>query len=301
MNNMKILPALLIFAEVSKQQSFTLAAKKMGMSKSAVSQQIKRLEEIIGQQLLSRHTRGMSLTASGEKLLTRCELLQDHVNLALDELSSTKKTPSGTFAITAPHSCERDILIPALNQLCTEFPGIKPKLLITDEVKDLINNKLDVSLHFGDLQDSNYRALPVGSVGEIICTSPVHSQKYGLVKNLDDLKQQRWISTLWQKNRISLYKNAELTKAIPLEIEYFSETNTLPTAVQMVLHDMGVALLPEYAVQKYINDGRIVRLLPSYQGRQWPLFMVHRFQGEKPVHVTRFYQLIKHYFTKVSS
>ena len=64
---------------------------------------------------------------------------------------------------------------------------------------------------------------------------------------------------------------------------------------------MGVALLPESTAQNYINDGRIVRLLPAYQGKQWPLFMVHRFQGEKPVHVTRFYQLIKHYFTKVSS
>ena len=301
MNNIKILPALLIFAEVSKQQSFTLAAKKMGMSKSAVSQQIKRLEEIIGQQLLSRHTRSMSLTTSGAKLLTRCELLQDHVNLALDELTSTKEMPSGTFAVTSPHSCERDILIPALNQLCAEFPGIKPKLLVTDEVKDLIDNKLDVSLHFGDLQDSNYRALPVGSIGEIICTSPVNSQKYGPVKNLDDLKHQRWISTPWQKNKVSLYEVTELTKAFPLEIEFFAETNTLPTAVEMVLNDMGVALLPEFTVQNYINDGRIVRLLPAYQGRQWPLFMVHRFQGKKPVHVTRFYQLVKHFFTKVSS
>ena len=300
MHNIKTLPALLIFAEVCKQKSFTLAAKKVGMSKSAVSQQIKRLEDIIGQQLLSRHTRGMSLTANGEKLLARCELLQDQVNLALDELSSTKETPSGIFAITSPHSCEKDILIPAINQLCTEFPGIQPKLLVTDDVKDLINNKLDVSLHFGDLQDSNYRALPIGSVGEIICSSPVYSQKHGQVRTPEDLKLQRWISTSWQKNKVSLYKSAELTKAIQIDVEYYSETNTLPTAIEMVLNDMGVALLPEFTVQKYINEGKIVRLLPSYQGRQWPLFMVHRFQGEKPIHVTRFYQLVKHFFTKIS-
>jgi len=295
-----MLPALLMFAEVAKQQSFTLAAKHLGMSKSAVSQQIKRLEEHIGQQLLSRHTRGMSLTASGEKLLARCELLQDQVNLAFDELSSTKETPSGVFAITVPHSCEKDVVIPALNQLCIEFPNIEPKVLVTDEVKDLIKENLDISLHFGELKDSNYRALPIGSVGEIICASPVYLQKHGPIKTLDDLKRQRWIAAPWQKNSLALYKNSALAKSTTLEIPFFASTNTLPTTLEMVLHDMGMALLPEFTLQKNISDGRIVRVLPTFQGRQWPFYMVHRFQGEKPIHITRFYQLVKHFFAKAN-
>lgn len=118
MNNIRLLPSLLIFAEVAHKQSFTLAAKQFGISKSTISQQVKRLEEQIGQQLLSRHTRGMSLTAAGEKLLARCELLRDQVELAFEELNHSKQAPSGVFALTIPHSCERDIVIPALNQLC---------------------------------------------------------------------------------------------------------------------------------------------------------------------------------------
>ena len=301
MNNIKMLPALLAFAEVAKQESFTLAAKHLGMSKSAVSQQIKRLEEHIGQQLLSRHTRGMSLTAAGEKLLQRSELLQDQVSLAFEELNSSKETPSGIFALTIPHSCERDIVIPALNQLCIEFPLIEPKLVVTDESRDLIQDNLDVALYTGELKDSSYRALPVGNVGEIICASPAYIQKNGLIKNLDDLTKQRWIAAPWQNESLSLYKNSKLSDKIELNVNFCAHTNTLPTVLEMVINDMGVALLPEFVLQNALANGQVLRVLPSHQGRQWPFYMVHRFQGEKPIHITRFYQLVKHFFAKASA
>jgi len=301
MNNIKMLPALLAFAEVAKQESFTLAAKQLGMSKSAISQQIKRLEEHIGQQLLSRHTRGMSLTAAGEKLLQRSELLQDQVNLAFEELNSSKETPSGIFALTIPHSCERDIVIPALNQLCIEFPLIEPKLVVTDESRDLIQDNLDVALYTGELKDSSYRALPVGNVGEIICASPAYLQKNGSIKNLDDLAKQRWIAAPWQNESVKLFKNSKLSDQLNLDVHFCAHTNTLPTVLEMVINDMGVALLPEFVLQTALANGRLVRVLPSHQGRQWPFYMVHRFQGEKPIHITRFYQLVKHFFAKASA
>jgi len=301
MNNIKMLPALLAFAEVAKQESFTLAAKQLGMSKSAISQQIKRLEEHIGQQLLSRHTRGMSLTAAGEKLLQRSELLQDQVNLAFEELNSSKETPSGIFALTIPHSCERDIVIPALNQLCIEFPLIEPKLVVTDESRDLIQDNLDVALYTGELKDSSYRALPLGNVGEIICASPAYLQKNGGIKNLDDLAKQRWIAAPWQNESVKLFKNSKLSDQLNLDVHFCAHTNTLPTVLEMVINDMGVALLPEFVLQTALANGRLVRVLPSHQGRQWPFYMVHRFQGEKPIHITRFYQLVKHFFAKASA
>jgi len=296
-----MLPALLAFAEVAKQQSFTLAAKQLGMSKSAVSQQIKRLEEYVGQQLLSRHTRGMSLTAAGEKLLQRSELLQDQVSLAFEELNSSKETPSGIFALTIPHSCERDIVIPALNQLCIEFPLIEPKLVVTDESKDLIQDNLDVALYTGELKDSSYRALPVGNVGEVICASPAYIQKHGPIKKLDDLAEQRWIAAPWQSESLSIFKNEKLTDKIAFNVHFCAHTNTLPTVLEMVINDMGVALLPEFVLQNALANGQVLRVLPSHQGRQWPFYMLHRFQGEKPLHITRFYQLVKHFFAKASA
>ncbi|MEW6996127.1 LysR family transcriptional regulator [Colwelliaceae bacterium BS250] len=301
MNNVKMLPSLLIFAEVAKQQSFTLAAKQLGMSKSTVSQHVKRLETQIGQQLLSRHTRGMALTAAGEKLLSRCELLQDQVNLAFAEIDSSKEAPSGVFAITIPHSLEREIVIPALNQLCIEFVNIEPRILVSDQMQDLIKNNLDVALSFGELKDSHYRALPVGVVGESICASSVYVQRYGLAKTVEDLQQHRWIPAPWQKQQLAIYENNATSKKIDVNVKFAAQTNTLPTALEMVLNDMGMALLPEFFLQTELASGRLVRVMQTHQGKQWPLYMVHRFQADKPIHVSRFYQLVKHFFNKANS
>jgi len=301
MNNIKRLPALLIFAEVAKQQSFTLAAKQMGMSKSAISQQLKRLEDDIGQQLLSRHTRGMSLTAAGEKLLGRCELLRDQVELVIEELDSSRETPTGTFALTIPHACEKDVVVPALGQLCKEFPLIQPQIHVTDDAQDLIQNNLDVAIYAGELKDSNYRALPMGSASEIFCATPAYVQKNGLPHQLHQLQDHNLIATSWQKGPLAVYSNHELTKKISLDVNFFANTNTLPSALEMARHDMGIVLLPEFTVQSAFASGQLVRVLPEHQGRQWPFYMVHRFQGEKPIHITRFYQLVKHFFAKANA
>ena len=301
MNNIRLLPSLLIFAEVANRQSFTLAAKQLGMSKSAISQQLKRLEQNIGQQLLSRHTRGMSLTSVGEKLLSRCELLRDQVDLAFEELNHGKETPSGTFTLTIPHACEKDIVIPALSQLCIEFPQIEPEILVTDEAQDLIKNNLDVAIYGGELKDSNYRALPIGTVSEIFCATPAYVQKYGQLTEIDDLLKHHIVATSWQKGPLAVYKNNAFTEKYSVSCNYFARTNTLPSTLEMVLHDIGVALLPKFVIQSEFASGRLIRVLPEHQGWQWPFYMVHRFHGEKPLYISRFYQLVKHFFSKANT
>ena len=191
----------------------------------------------------------MSLTAAGEKLLARCECLRDQVDLAFEELNHAKETPSGTFALTIPHACERDIVIPALHQLCIEFPGIEPRVLVSDEVKDLIKDNLDVAIYGGELKNSNYRALPIGTVSEIFCATPGYVQRHGQANIPDDLLNHQLIATPWQTGLLAIYKNKALSEKISINVEYFAKTNTLSSALEMVLQGMGVALLPEFVIQ----------------------------------------------------
>ncbi len=241
MNNVKLAPLLLVFAEVASLKSFTLAAQRLGMSKAAVSQQVKRLEAELGMQLLSRHTRGMSLTLAGEKLLSRSELLRDQIDIAFDELDQVRDMPSGEFALTLPHSLEVDIVYPALSQLCIEFPLIEPRLLVTDEPVDLIQENLDVALYGGEPKDSNYRALPIGTISEVFCASPAYVRKHGMPTMPDDLQQHRWIPTRWQTPPLPIYKNTDLKTRMLLAVEPFGGSNTMSSTVQMVMYDMVVA------------------------------------------------------------
>lgn len=307
MNNIKLLPSLLIFAEVAQRGSFSKAAHHLGLSKSAVSQHISRLESQMGLQLLSRNTRGMALTANGVKLLSRSELLKDQVDLAFQELASAEQSPSGIFSITFPHLLEKDVVTPALSQLCQEFPRIELRLLVTDEPLDLIQDNLDVALYGGEMRDSGYRALPIGTLSEIFCCSPGYIQRCGSPESPEALQQHRWISTNWQKPSLTLYPdplNSDRAKAPPeqtIQLHPFARTNSLSFAVEMAKQDMGFVLLPEIASQALIRKGQLSRILKKYQGQKWPFYFVHPFQGEKPIHVARFYQLIKHFFAKAKS
>ena len=173
MNNIKQLSRLMVFASVAKHGSFTRAATVLGITKSAVSQQVKSLENDMGIRVLNRTTRGISTTALGEKLLSRCVLLKDQVDLAFMDIATAKDNPKGRFSITFPHALESNIVVPAIEQLCIEYPGLEPELIVNDSSLDLVEENIDVAIHAGTLADSSYRALPVGTITEIFCATPL--------------------------------------------------------------------------------------------------------------------------------
>jgi DNA-binding transcriptional LysR family regulator len=295
MNNIKQLPKLMIFATVVKHGSFTGAAKELGLSKSAVSQQIKSLEEELDIRVLNRTTRGISTTALGEKLLSRCQILRDQVDLVLKDIATAEENPKGRFAITLPHSLEENVVMPAIEQLCNEFPGLEPELIVTDSRLDLVENNLDVALHAGELPDSSYRALPVGTITEIFCATPLYLNRTLTPKKLADLSQLKWIATSWQKVKMPVYDSCTQEKKI-IQLTQFAKANTFPTVVSMALRHLGMVILPDYVAKPLINTGELVQLMDKYIVKLWPLHTIHAYQGEKPIHLTRFHQLVCNHF-----
>ena len=301
MNNIKLLPNLLVFAEVAQSGSFTAAAARLKISKSAASQQVSRLEKQIGVQLLTRNTRGLALTSVGKNLLQRSELLKDQVELALQELVHADESPSGTFSVTLPHMMMRDIVAPALRQLCIEFPLIQPRLLVTDKPLDLIAENLDVAIYLGTPPDSNYRALPLPSVSEIFCATPTYVRQSGEPTTLADLANHSWISTAWQLPEIEIFSTAPSKAPTRLRLKPFATCNGLYPALELTTADMGYVLLPETVARPLLENGKLLHILKHHHGPVWPAHFVHPFQGRRPPHVTRFYQLVEFFIGKAHS
>ena len=299
MNTVKLAPLLLIFAEVARQGSFTAASKKLGLSKSAISQQIKRLETELDLQLLARNTRGVVLTQVGETLLARSELLSEQLANAVNDIQKVKDQPSGTFRISLPPFFERNIIVPALHQLCLEYPLIKPELVVTGRWQDLIEHQLDAAIFGGTLKDSNYKAQSIGKVRDLFCATANYLQRNGTPESLDDLIEHKYLASHWQKHKLILIDQRSRTDR-EFSLEHYALTNNLTTLVEMTLSDMGIALLPEFVCQQEINRGDLVHLLPNYHGRPWHFYFLHRYQSNKPAYVERFYQLVKHYFNVVN-
>lgn len=150
------------------------------------------------------------LTALGEKLLIRSELLSDQLNLTFQELESAKEQPSGRFKVSVPPFFEKGIIVPALAQLCVEYPQIQPEVVVTGKWQDLIEHDLDATIFGGNLQDSNYRALSIGKVAEVFCASSPYIKKHGQLDSMHDLLKHNFIATPWQQNVLQLFDDKKM-------------------------------------------------------------------------------------------
>lgn len=298
MNNLKQLPRLMIFTIVAQKKSFTKAAKHLQISKSAVSQQVGLLEKQLGVRLLNRTTRELSLTAIGSTLLSHCIVLQDQLSLVFNDIAEAGVKPQGRFAVTYPHSLESTVILPAIEQLCKEYPNLEPVLIADDTSLDLVENQLDLAIHIGELPDSSYRALPIGSLTELFCATPAYLNNNGDISSIEKLSQHPWIATSWQKanTKVSLTGNG---KKQTIVLNEFAKANTLPAAIGMVLRNLGVALLPDIVAKPLFQSGALVHLVKDVVGPEWPVYAVHAYQHEKPIHITRFHQLICRSFEEI--
>ena len=296
MNKLKQLSRLMVFNYVAQKGSFTQAASMLGITKSAVSQQIKLLEREMGIRVLNRTTRGVSMTALGQKLFERCQNLQDQVELVFSDIADAGDNPSGRFAVTFPHSLESIVVMPAIEQLCKEYPGLEPELVVSDGSMDLVDNKLDVAIHAGELADSSYRALPVGTIKEVFCATPLYLNRVGMPKNPDDLTRMRWISAAWQHKKMSIYDVANNEKS-ELSLQQFARVNTLPSALELAMRHLGFVLLPDLIARPLIKSGELIHIVDNVTGPLWPVYTMHAYQADKPIHLTRFHQLVCRYFS----
>jgi len=285
----------MVFAVVARKGSFTQAAEELDITKSAVSQQIKALELDIGARLLNRTTRGVAATALGEKLLQRCQLLHDQLDMVFADVTEAGIAPKGKFAVTFPHALASNVTLPAIEQLCQEYPGLEPDLIASDSELDLVTHGLDVAIHAGELPDSSYRALPIGEMIEVFCASPLYLNRHGIPKTVSDLAEHRWIAASWQQRNMTVLQ-VDTGNKTNVILQRFAQVNTLPGAIDLALRHMGLVLIPDVVAKPLLQSGELIRILPQQTGPHWPVHVLHAYQSEKPVHVTRFYQLVCRYF-----
>src|SRR5437016_6428733 len=146
-NDLRILTAFLAIAE---ERSFTKAAKRLGVSPSAVSHAIKGLEEELGVRLLSRTTRSVAPTEAGDQLLARLRPALTDVQQALDQLSGLRDKPAGRIRLLVPRLAAASVLGPKLGQFTRDYPDIVLDITADDSRMDIVAGGFDAGIHFGE-------------------------------------------------------------------------------------------------------------------------------------------------------
>ncbi len=181
------------FIQAARRESFSDAAKALGVSPGAVSQNIKTLEERLSTRLFTRTTRQVKLTPEGQRFLQRCAPAVEALSDAATALQEDHAAFRGTLRVTSTTAFGRAHVLPALAKFQEMHPELTVELSLTDGFVDLVAEEFDLAIRAGILPDSDYIARLLLPVTPMVCASPEYLEKAGTPETIDALTQHRLI------------------------------------------------------------------------------------------------------------
>ena len=155
MEDIEALRRMAVFAAVVEAQSFSDAARRLGVAKSAVSKQVAELEQSLGVRLMNRTTRRSSLTEAGERFYRSCVRILEEASRATADAQSLQTQPVGTLRLTGPTFFGTRYVVPQVSQFLETYPEINVDLFLTDRHVDMFEENIDLAVRIGRLADSS--------------------------------------------------------------------------------------------------------------------------------------------------
>lgn len=258
--------SLAAFALVAEERSFTRAAARLGVTPSALSHTLRRLEERLGAQLLARSTRSVSATQAGEALLLRLGPAMDEIKRAVEDLGASAGRPTGHIRISAPGEAARRVIAPMLPRFVDEHPGIVVEILIEPAFTDIVARRLDAGIRLGESLEKDVVAVPVtGPLRMAVIGAPSYLKEHGIPKTPRDLRNHRCINIrLAAAGKIYRWEFERGAEKIDVAVEgplVFDDGGMVVEAVQA---GVGLGYVLEDRAVELIKQGTFVRVLADW-------------------------------------
>lgn len=260
---MDSLGSLHAFVQAADCNGFTEAGRKLGVSASAVSKAVQRLEDRLGVRLFHRSTRSIVLTPEGTMFLDRCRRILGEFEAAEVELSRTKLVPQGRLRVSLPSMSM--VFMPKIVAFKERYPQIELELDFSDRIIDPIEDGFDAVIRTGEHTDSGLMTRTMGYFSRVIVGSPAYFAKAGIPESPGELATHaclvyRFPTTgkldHWPLSANGVSAPVELTKSII--------TNTLVPQIRLAESGLGLACVPDIAVAPQIKAGSLISVLAHY-------------------------------------
>ncbi|MCW2239842.1 LysR family transcriptional regulator [Azospirillum canadense] len=263
---------LLAFLAVAREQSFTKAAAKLGVSQSALSHTVRHLEERLGIRLLTRTTRSVSPTDAGERLLRTIGPRFDEIEAELEALSEFREKPAGTIRITATDYAIDGLLWPKLQRLLPEYPDIKVELINDYGLSDIVAERYDAGVRLGEQVAKDMISVRIGpDVRFAVVGAPSYFAKRPPPETLQDLLGHACVTLrLPTHGGIYAWEFEKDGHELRVRVDGQLVFNSIFHILNAALAGFGLAHLPEDLAQPHIEAGHLQRVLddwcPSWSG-----------------------------------
>ncbi len=253
-----------IFIEVVKHESFSGAARALGMTGPAISKQVQSLEEQLGVRLLNRTTRHVSLTEEGALYFDRARQALEDLDEAEQQIQELKECPTGKLKINAPMSFGTQYLSKPIAQFAKAYPEVDLEVDFSDRWVDVVGEGYDVVIRIASLEDSNLIARKLAPCPLVLCASAQLIKEYGEPSLPEELKHYPAVVYNRHAQREQwTYQSSEGKKgAITLNRQFAA--NTAEMQLEACLEGVGVSLLPIFTAHSYLKNGVLMRVLPSF-------------------------------------
>lgn len=251
------------FVRAVETGGFSAAARTMGLTPSALSKLITRLEDRLGARLLTRTTRRLQLTVEGEAFYNRARPILSAMDEAEAEVTETGKHPRGLLRIHCGSAFGMHQLTPAIPRFLEKFGDIELEITINDQAPAQADDKYDLTLRVGALEESSTVARRICNLQRVICAAPSYLERYGTPRTPDELQQHNclWITTLPALRRWPFDTDDGIRV---VHIGGNVVANNAESVLQLAVAGVGITRLTDAIVGEAIRRGALVPILTDW-------------------------------------
>lgn len=261
------LTGLAVALRIAEDGTFAAASRALGLSTSATSKAVARLESDLGVKLFRRTTRSVRLTAEGERFVRGLRPLLNELDALTGEISDSAGSPAGLLRISAPNTFGRVVLLPLIPAFRSQFPAIEIELTLEDRYSDLVTDEVDLVIRSGDLAgNASLVARRLLTDPLVMCASAEYLQRFGTPTDPDELAERDCIC----------FRNAQTGRNMPWR---FADDQTVYVNAAVSVSDMesvarlamagaGIAQVPGYLVKAHLSAGVVREILPALRPPQ---------------------------------
>ena len=270
------LDSVYAFVKAVNAGSFSAAARELGVTPSAVSKQIARLEARLGVALLNRTTRKLSLTEVGGVYFESCSRSLSSIENAEEVISRFRDEPQGLLKISVPQGFGRLHVARFLPQFLALHPKIRIDLIFGRLNSHFIDENIDILIQSVDPPDTNLIVRHLASIERITCAAPSYLERHGTPKTLEDLARHNCLMFTGSTSREREWVYYEGRKEKKVRVSGNFQTNHLEAIYTALIGGVGIAHMPDYNVTAAIEAGTLLPVFPdtpSKRGLRTPVSM----------------------------
>ncbi len=290
-----------VFIEVAHAASFSVAARRLGISKGSVTKHVAQLEQTLGTQLLTRTTKSVSMTEAGMTLLDRGQTLLEQMSDVEAQMRNTLGGTRGVLRVGTPPSFGAYHLVPVITAFAELYPDMQVLLYLDDGSADLVAERLDLTIRIApELKDTSYVAQKLARVPQYLVASPDYLARRGVPQSVEDLQQHDClVNMLKSPNGMWIFDGAEGPGT--LRARGRVRANFGEALLHAAILGHGISMHPRYMLEAQLASGALSIVLPHLTPTALDIYAMYPSRRFLPSRVRALLDFLRTWFAGAHS